>query len=774
MSMFRSWIPWRVIIRRAAKAHGFIDPISLMARLRQFAQPSEVQEPIELLRAGIIFHARGLVNAKAIQHNLDWIWPYWVEKQFNPASTSFIPRAFSISHINLTHRNWTAVGIPDSDAYPIVDPRGLVTPFFDSWSMDFWLMNANSRMLIPSRSNHTSQELIISPNLEIITTTTTETGAISSRVRLERTGEANMLRITVTVRSEKEDCLWVSIRPYNPEGIQFIEKIQAVQLPKGPGMLVNNSQYIYFDQPPSDTLFANYREGDVIHQFQNPDRPRSVQCDVGMATAAAVFPTDKGNGTRTIDIRISVETATETAPGPTVHKDTAASWTSALNSTSELQIPDRRITFLYNAAVRTLVLLSAKQIVPGPYTYKRFWYRDACLMMHALLVTGFEERCRQHLNAFPNGQKATGYFQSQAGEWDSNGQVLWIADRFQQLTNSALDDTWKPVIRKAVRWIDRKRLTRKQDTRHAGLLPAGFSAEHLGTNDYYYWDDFWAIAGLQGAARTMQRFGDMTAANAINRLADDLKSDVEKSVAAIPEKQKRGCLPASPYRRMDAGAIGSLVADYPLDLYPIEDDPATGASVTGTTMLHTARFLIKSCFHEGGFFQDMIHSGINPYLTLCIAQTLLRYGDARFRDLVTTVAGLASPTGQWPEAIHPITKGGCMGDGQHGWAAAEWVMMIRNMFVREEGDKLIIGSGIFPEWLKSQTPLGFGPTLTPLGPMHIQLTPEGRRLALTVQLTGKSRTITEKPSGLRITARVPGYQPADVPALDKPLLLKPE
>ncbi|MEA2061734.1 MAG: hypothetical protein U9P10_14785 [Thermodesulfobacteriota bacterium] len=137
MGIFRNWIPWRLIIRLAAKAHGFIDPIRLMARLRQFAQPSEIQEPIELLRAGIVFHARGLVNAKAIQHNLDWIWPFWVEKQFNPGGSSFIPRAFSISHINLTHCNWTAVGLPDLDTYPIVDPRGLVTPFFDGWSIDF-------------------------------------------------------------------------------------------------------------------------------------------------------------------------------------------------------------------------------------------------------------------------------------------------------------------------------------------------------------------------------------------------------------------------------------------------------------------------------------------------------------------------------------------------------------------------------------------------------------------------------------------------------------
>ena len=39
----------------------------------------------------------------------------------------------------------------------------------------------------------------------------------------------------------------------------------------------------------------------------------------------------------------------------------------------------------------------------------------------------------------------------------------------------------------------------------AGLLPAGFSAEHLGPNDYYYWDDFWGLAGLIAAARLALR-----------------------------------------------------------------------------------------------------------------------------------------------------------------------------------------------------------------------------------------------------------------------------
>ncbi|MBM9514034.1 hypothetical protein [Desulfogranum marinum] len=124
--MIFRFFPWKFLLNRAARKYGFLDPVTFLARLRSFVQPSEVQEPIELLRAGMVFHARGLLNTKAIQHNLDWVWPYWTVRQFNPSDPSFIPRAFSFSHVNLTPRNWTAVGLPDIALYPIVDPRGLV------------------------------------------------------------------------------------------------------------------------------------------------------------------------------------------------------------------------------------------------------------------------------------------------------------------------------------------------------------------------------------------------------------------------------------------------------------------------------------------------------------------------------------------------------------------------------------------------------------------------------------------------------------------------
>lgn len=64
-----------------------------------------------------------------------------------------------------------------------------------------------------------------------------------------------------------------------------------------------------------------------------------------------------------------------------------------------------------------------------------------------------------------------------------------------------------------------------------------------------------------------------------------------------------------------------------------------------------------------------------------------------------------------------------MGDGHHVWAAAEWVLMVRNCFVREEGDRLILCAGIGERWLQEGSPVRFGPAPTYFGPVSITLNP---------------------------------------------------
>ena len=703
--MLLRWLPWRYLVRKLARSHGYLDPINFMARLERFGQPSEVGTPAELLRAGVLFHARGLLNTKAIQYNLDWVWPYWVQRQFDPSDVSFLPRAFSVSHINLTHRNWTAVGLPGCSSYPIVDPRGLVTPFFDGWSIDAWLLADDGGQLLPSEAVAAVQELDLTQDTLVVKTRTERDGlALSADARVIADGDRPLCRMSFSAEAPGPGWLAVALRPFNPEGVSAIHEIRLVNGRRT--WRIGDKPSVTFDRPADRHATSRYRDGDVHLRLLERTPAEAASCDVGQASAAALFRLD-GSTTVSADAVLSHD--------PTYRRPTHLQpWPDAVAGTCRADLPDPLFQFLYDAAVRTMILLSPEDVYPGVYTYKRFWFRDAAVILHAMLCMGMHERSRHCIEQFFHRQRPGGFFHSQSGEWDSNGEVLWILGRFRELAGGKADISWhRPVVR-AAWWIARKRLSRRRKELCAGLLPAGFSAEHLGNNDYYYWDDFWSVAGLRMAARLCREWKESESADDFDAEAADLLAAIEHSLEKSRHVRRHNGLPASPYRRMDAGAVGSLAAGYPLMVYAA-DDPR---------VLATVEYLLEDCTVQGAFFQGMIHSGLNAYLTLHLAQVLLRAGDTRFFDLASTVARLASPTGQWPEAVHPQTGGGCMGDGQHGWAAAEWLMMVRNMFVREEGGRLILASGIPPAWLEKGRPMRFGPTPTPAGPVTVGVEPD--------------------------------------------------
>ncbi len=704
MSLFK-WLPWRYFVRRIARSKGFLDPFALMARLHSFAQPSEVAEPIELLRAGVVFHARGLINSRVVQHNLDWVWPYWIERQFDPKDVSFIPRAFSLTHINLSHRNWTAVGYPDCAELPIVDPRGLLTPFLDGWSIDAWLMTEDGRTLLPSRTAECRQRQDLDPDVRITTETQGSGLQLSSQVWVQLEEGQPVCKLHLQAGADHDSWLVLALRPYNPEGISFIHEISLSD--ERNAWIIDQNRRATFSSPASHHQVSDYRKGDVFIHLQDRIEHTSGRCDIGMATAAALFPVKAGAAT---DMTVTIPL---TAVAPASEPPVPDAWNKERHGVCKLTCPEPRYQFLYDAAVTSLILHSPDDVYPGPFTYKRFWFRDSAFIIHALLCVGLTSRAKRALARFPKRQTVLGYFRSQDGEWDSNGQVLWILKRYFELTGEPFDPNWKGPVQNGARWIMRKRLADDQNCPHAGLLPAGFSAEHLGLNDYYYWDDFWGIAGLHAAAAMLQEL-DPDHAQEFTKDADAFALAVEHSLSGCAEQLQRPAMPASPYRRLDAGAIGSLACGYPTQLYAA-DDPR---------LLDCVEFLFARCFVNGAFYQDMIHSGLNAYLTLHVAQIMLRAGDPRYLELMDAVADLATSTGQWPEAVHPHTGGGCMGDGHHVWAAAEWVLMVRNCFVREEDERLILGAGIPERWLAHNQPIHFGPAPTSFGPLSLNITPD--------------------------------------------------
>ncbi|HLD49620.1 MAG TPA: hypothetical protein VJC08_00325, partial [bacterium] len=366
--MLGKTVAWAV--SRTAKAFGFLDPIKLFAQLNLFSQPSEVAFPIELLRFGFSVHARGMMNYCAIQHNLDWLWPYWAQRQFNPQDISFVPRAFAVTHLNLTHRNWTALGVPGYENYPIVDPRGLITPFYDGWSIDAWLItekdvSGKNEGLIPAHQEKVEQQLIFQPFLKVRTASVQKKSKLTSNAWVERENETAppLLRIRFEAVSENKSWLAVAFRPYNPEGVSVINHIEL--LPEKRGWRVNKEKTIYFEPPCDAHIFSQYQENDVYYKLPEPDGLQSVHCPVGLATAAALFEIKPGQ-TREAAIYIPLEKEKNKIQTffPDASAATEAAWRENAGHAPPPSFPNDPFRFLYEASLHTVVLHSPREIFP--------------------------------------------------------------------------------------------------------------------------------------------------------------------------------------------------------------------------------------------------------------------------------------------------------------------------------------------------------------------------------------------------------------------------
>jgi hypothetical protein len=659
------------------------DVIRHLSTFQRLGERIEVQMPTELLPVGARTGLRALRTRAAAQIGSDWVWPYWLERQLDPGSPAFVPRGHLPFLTNVTHRNWTAVGNLDSPWEAIVDPRGLVTPWYDGWSLDWWV-GADDRWHLPSREVGVRQRLVdATPVVE--TALRIPGGDAVQRVygvrRSSAEGGGELVVVEIENRSKLPVALALGVRPYNT-----VDGRVALLLPR----------------PAARFAASTFRDGDsalaVTEGAAATSWPGSPRCAAGLAQAAFVYPLAHGATLRVAlplvpegrtrrrgltQRRVARDPAYPAVVAPAAH--VAKGWEAQTRRGLRLELPDSRLAEAVAANRRFLLLLhDGPDITPGPATYHRFWFRDAAYMLAALDRYGLHDEAAQVLASYPDRQRNDGFFFSQSQEWDANGAALWALHHHWQLTRDRdlVEDMVGPIA-KGVHWIERKRRAargrkgrvRRDDEALRGLLPPGVSAEHLGPYDYFYWDDFWGAAGLRAGAGLLRAVDQPDAAADAERFAAGFWADIERSLARTAERLGTPAIPAGPRRRIDPGLIGSLVACRPLDLLPA-DDPRIAATLD----VLRDRFTLAD---GRAFYQGISHTGLGTYLTLQLAAVELAAGDRRCLDRLAWLLDAATPTWTWPEAIHPRLPGGCMGDGHHGWAAADLLSFVRDMLVTE-------------------------------------------------------------------------------------------
>lgn len=428
-------------------------------------------------------------------------------------------------------------------------------------------------------------------------------------------------------------------------------------------------------------------------------------------------------------------------------------WKKRLDSV-KISLPDTRYSDAFKSSLATILLSrNGNRLMTYPGS-SHFAYRDATYMAYALDMCGMMGTSTQALNDFIKMQQPNGYFPPEIDSqgkpinrkgWDAMGQTLWILGRHYRYTQ---DKVWLskvfPSMQKGADFLiqvkNKANETGTSRTPIDGLLPAGYSGSLLGDGDWHrYWDNCWAAGGF---------YELMWSANALG------KSDLYQKYGAEGNKLTTNI--STSYLRLRVKYNQMWIPNAVEDIYTPD---ALLSATPGMWPCRTFNFLdpmVNMSFiqdywnkwiqpNNGGFVNN---GKYQPTPALALAHSYLYFDHpertlpiAEYVTSHTAIPGFYF----WNQSTDMITTK-TNEPGPSGWAAAEYINLLRDMLVREEREGLSVLSAVPASWLDDGKTITFSDFPTYWGKFGLTLTSHAKENYAILKLTGSANP----PSGYRI------------------------
>jgi hypothetical protein len=356
-----------------------------------------------------------------------------------------------------------------------------------------------------------------------------------------------------------------------------------------------------------------------------------------------------------------------------------------------------------NRTIRTnlayfLINRDGPALQPGSRSYERAWIRDGALIASALLRLGHAAEARAFARwyakyLFDDGKvpccvDARGA--DPVPENDSHGEFIFLVAEIGRYTgDAAFAKEMRPHVDAAARYIEKLRAANHGE--FEGLVTESISHEGYSAKPVHsYWDDFFALKGLEDAGwKTTMR--------------DDLAASIRRTIAT---------------KNIDYIPGAAELGDF--------DPSATAIAISplGLASLLPERELART-FDR--YFENLEkpREDYTPY-EMRIIGALVRRGDrARAQSLVERFLRDRRPAAwnQWAEVVGTDPrKPRFLGDMPHSWIASDFIRSVLDAIAydREDG-ALVIGAGVPRSWL----PLRVEGLRTYQGAVDITIDPDG-------------------------------------------------
>ncbi len=731
---------------------------------------------------------------------------------------------------NAYYRYWNMVGVKNNHQECLIGEAGEIEPVYDQYTLSFFLFDPLTKKLyFPQFPQANGAAPSLEQSLEdgylpVVTTIYRSPIGIEVQEKVLATTiglrQRSVTLVQFTVRSTQESAvqpwLCLSVAPPGPTGFQrhnnsgqyiadgrltFIKYLSNEQR-----VVVNSSWGPAFDAPPAHFgVYGNTGPADPNFYLTNGayqdfstkgtlnGQDTATDYIAGICSAVFAWPMNltAANNTFSLSLRLPVDdyrssddlVELRSVDPPTLENNNRTFWINKLDKSGlQLTLPPliQHLANLFRTCRANLLMLSDEGAIhPGPTIYDSFWVRDSSVEGIACALVGDQNLAEQqfgyHYPSVFNFSYDTldvvslhGFFggehEKNDREWDSNGQALWAIGRFDRIRGNGSifgAGLFSPYVYEGALWL-------RDNRTQYGLLPSGWSAEHLGDKGKpHYWDDFWAIAGLWEAARLAERIGAPQAGD-IWAAYNSLQLATANSIRWVLAQQRNQgfwetFIPTGPadVGRLDSTIIGTVAYFHPCRLY-------MGAKL-GSDIDWAARQTLETIwnhFLDGGFRHDAAWNCYGPYLTIQLAHAFLLIGELDKMDqcLYWLVGNAAYATvsrhegdaadrwqvvlGAWNEQhCYPISKDFAempwrswyMGDIPHGWACAEFMLLLRDiLFFEAEEDTnphIYLASGVLPRWVGDKQTIGVSNAPTIFGtPFSYRMTHDQQAQTVDIEI----------------------------------------
>ena len=670
-------------------------------------------------------YLQGIINANVYLEAAPWMCPSWVILSLKSIDTE---KELVTDFRNTLYRNWSSIGGVGAKRYGITSSRGLVVPRFDYGSIDFWLLD-NDGLMFPALIGKDGPQMKLISNEDQLYEWKTQVKSVEFTRLVYHVMNDNSEYVynEIILRNlglEETTCsFYIVVRPMSPLGFEPIETIEYDT--RRQMLFVNGNLALMANKKPTASIMSEGNDVDlpktvVKISTQSDVKSRSL---VGLATAVLRFdvtllPAGSERitcGSPLFAVKMNDEIPVFN-PNDSDRDKSVERWFDFADERMRLTFPDDRLDSAFNQATSSLAIQALPVMFPEDSYLESLSWKERMRVLLALILSGSAKIAENVITEvvakvdIPNGSLDLSIF----------SPMLWgILQYYEHVSDAKIPDDYLERIKKHTSGVVeaiQNQIGTAEISPQAGLrIVDDQPLEPYLTIKEGVFSDFenqlWNLAALKSALKFFRDLHDEELTTRIEQVIPKYQDFVVgKSEKIEHARWLRPTDPALPQVELEIlNVIASAVLLRITEIKP-----------SFLEMLQSKLAKRRIVNNLWKFSQP--EERYSSHLALRLAHF---YVKTKQRDLIEPllfrVLDFFSDDYHLPSFVDIRTYGGSGGCGHSVIAAADFILLVLDMVLYEEGSNLIVLAGVPESWFTAKKPLIVESLPTRHDKAHIEL-----------------------------------------------------